>query len=196
MAFVYVICVGITFGIILFWLKYQPISLKFKIREGNYKEVTLLRSHLLQTNATVIAGIFIFLTIQGTLVAGFPALIDTNVINVEIKKYDEIRKDESREQIVRDEAEKKYAESTLELEKKYIRLSSAYDYQNVQYFFNPIVIFSASLLPFTMSSMFVIASKGEQDFLFAISKAISIVGFFMILAAALMFVGFPIIPQG
>ena len=194
--FGYVVLFGFMLVCILFQLRHNRINPRINTTEEGSKDMIFSRSHLLQANATVIAGLFIFLTIQGITVAGIPALIDTHVTNTEIKKYDEIRKDETRDQVVRDETTKRYAETTLDLEKQYIRLNSAYDFRTVQYFFNPIVIVFASLLPFSFSCMLTIGSKNEQDRKFVLGKILTILGFALMGAGVLMFIGFPIVSSG
>ena len=193
-SFVYVIWAGTILGAILITMKLAKFPRNHFRIINNPRSFT--RRDLLQVNATVIAGLFIFLTIQGITVAGIPALIDTNVTNLEIQKYDAIRKDETRDQVVRDEATKRYAETTLDLEKQYIRLNSAYDFRTAQYFFNPIVIVFASLLPFSLSCMLTIGSKNEQDWVLVLSKILTIFGFALMGVGALMFLGFPIVPSG
>ncbi|MBI5697569.1 MAG: hypothetical protein HZC29_03545 [Thaumarchaeota archaeon] len=155
------------------------------------KKMTFSKSNLLQLNATIIAGLFILVAVQGSVFGGIPALIDADLINDKITKYNDLINDPTLDQAIKDEAKKRLVESTVDLHEYYLHLASAQKFQLLQFFFNPISFFWTSLGFFVISSTVVLVSKNENGRAFRVGEGFSISGFIWILVALYIYLAIP-----
>lgn len=153
------------------------------------RALTFSKSHLLQMNATIIAGLFILMTIQGTTSAGIPALIDADLINKKIDTYKTIINNTNYNQSVWEEAEKRLAESTIDLQEYYLRLESAQRFQLAQFIFNPVSFFWISLGFFVTSSIVGLVSATTRSFHAA--EGFAIAGFIWIVVGLYIYLAIP-----
>jgi len=198
LAFIYVSLVGTALAITLFVIRRYS-----KIKNNNEekpilnkcdelrKQMTFSKSHLLQFNATIIAGLFILLTIQNTVAGGLPALIDFQVTKDEVDKYKEIMNDDKNDQIIRDEAKKRFAEATLDSEKRQIQRDAATRFHEVQLLLHPTSYLLFAMLLFVSSCLVALASKNDNGRAFRTGEGFTISGLISMFTALLIMIVIP-----
>lgn len=181
--FVYVILAGIALGILLFLLRNSQKRPRLNISKIKFKAVTLSKRDLLQVNATIIAGLFILLSIQSLPDSGVLIFDDVISRGAQMEKYQEIMNDSTEDELVKEEAKKRYVEIKLDLEEDLIEFQHDQKTKILQFFFNPISYFFISMIFFVVSSISILSSRAENDSFFKLGEVLTIAGFIFIITS-------------
>ena len=181
LAYVYVLFTGILLAIILFKIKKTPFKFTFNTVTKSTKEMTITRSTLLQFNATVIAGLFILLTIQGTMTENGLFIFIDYLASQEIKKeYGKIINGTSNDPLLKEEAKKRIVEIELNSARNLAKSNFENDVKLPKAFLQPLTYFSLSLAAMTISSLILICSR-ENSYKKSIAEGLIIPGLILIL---------------
>ena len=193
LAFVYVMLIGIALSITLFVIRKYSKKEKLILNKCTelHKTMTFSKSNLLQLNATVIAGLFILLTLQNITSGGIPQLLDFRVTMDELELYNDTMNDPDQIQAIKDEAEKRYAETKLDFDKRQIQFDMYEKAKPMMILLHPISYLLISLGLFIISCLIALASRIEDGRAFRVSEGFTISGFLFMGVAVYIILVFP-----
>ena len=181
LAYVYVAITGLVLAGILFKLRKRPLNFTFNTNMTSTKKVTLTRSSLLQFNATIIAGLFILLTIQGVVNDnGIFVFIDEITSQKIQDEYSKMMNNSELDPLIREEAKKRFVEIELDSARDLVKITREFETKVVKASFHPITYFSGSLMLMVFSCIFTMYGK-DQGLGIKIGEVLTIMGLMVIL---------------
>lgn len=175
-SFLYTIWAFTILGAVLITL----VAVKYPIRRiSRTTEQQRPYSHrdLLQVNATIIAGLFILLTFQNIVSGGISELIWIFDTDKQISMYNDTKNNPKEDPVVIMEAERRFAESTLNAREYLIKFETHDKSKLALILLHPIGWLLISLGMFVLSSIVLLTSRNTQGVRFHLGESFTTIGF-------------------
>jgi hypothetical protein len=176
-----VILTGFALTILLVILKNPSFKFTFNISTKQSKTVPIQKSTLLQFNATIIAGLFILLTIQGAVNDNDIFVFLDEITSQKIQdEYQKIMNDTSLDPELREEAKKRFIEIKLNSARDLVKINRDYETKVAKSILSPLTYYLVSIIMMVFSSLTVMYSK-EGGLGMKMSELLAILGLMVIL---------------